>query len=77
MNPMPELERVFPLSGGSPERMPLRAPCLSSGVAHLPRMVMANRAVLRAWAARRAAWAAGPALAHTLRSAGGRLTCTD
>lgn len=60
MKTTPELDRVFPLSGGSTERPALRAPRLGSLVRPTtsPGAVMGNRAFMRTWAARRAAAAA-------------------
>jgi hypothetical protein len=55
MNITPQLDRVFPLSGGSSERPALRAPRLGSLVRPSSGLVMGNRAFMRAWAARRAA----------------------
>jgi hypothetical protein len=55
MNPTPELDRVFPLSGGSEERARLRAPRVLTGINLTPGGVLGHRAFMRAWAARRAA----------------------
>lgn len=60
MNSTPQLDRVFPLSGGSAERPALRAPRLGTLVRPNVGLVMGNRAFLRTWAARRAAAAAVP-----------------
>ena len=54
MKNTPDLERVFPLSGGSSERPSLRAPRLPLLVKSIPGVVMGNRAFIRTWAARRA-----------------------
>ena len=53
MNPTPDLDRVFPLSGGSSERPALRAPRLSSLVKGVPGIVMVHRAYIRTWTVRR------------------------
>jgi hypothetical protein len=55
MNPTPDLERVFPLCGGSPEPARLRAPLVLPSITIIPGSVMGNRAFMRRWAARRAA----------------------
>lgn len=54
----PSTERVFPLSTGSFERSPLRAPRLSVNPWSVSGNVLGHRAFMRAWAARRAARAA-------------------
>ncbi len=61
MNTPPDLDRVFPLSGGSALRPALRPPRLSTLVKATPGVMMGNRALLRAWAARRARALVGPA----------------
>ncbi|MDO8540945.1 MAG: hypothetical protein Q7S40_10960 [Opitutaceae bacterium] len=55
MNPNPDPDRVFPLSGGSSERAALRPPRLSVYPRYATVPIMGHRAFLRAWAARRAA----------------------
>jgi hypothetical protein len=54
MNPTSNLEREFPLSGGSTERQRLRAPRLFPGINVTGCGVLGNAAFMRAWAARRA-----------------------
>lgn len=54
----PNPERVFPLSTGSFQRPPLRAPQLSVSPWAVSGHVLGHRAFMRAWAARRAARAA-------------------
>ena len=54
MNPNPDLERVFPLSGGSTERVALHAPRIIATTQAIPGFVMGNRAFMRTWAGRRA-----------------------
>ena len=54
MNSTSDLERVFPLSGGSAPRPALRPPRLGASVGATPEAIMANRAYIRAWAMRRA-----------------------
>lgn len=59
MNPTtPDLDRVFPLCGGSSERARLRAPRLFLGSHVTPRLVMGHGAFLRALNGRRAATSA-------------------
>jgi hypothetical protein len=58
MQTTPELDRVFPLSGGSAERARLRPPQLALLINSTPGNVLGHRAFMRAWAARRAALAA-------------------
>lgn len=59
MQPTPQLDRVFPLCGGSSERARLRAPRLPLLVKPTPGGVLGHRAFMRAWAARRAARSTG------------------
>src|SRR5262249_13741535 len=59
MPPFPEVDRPFPLSSGSSERMRLRAPHLLAATDAAPSFVMGNRAFIRMWAARRAAMRSG------------------
>jgi hypothetical protein len=54
MNPITQLDRVFPLSGGSAPRPALRPPRLGGIATVTPEAIMANRAFIRAWAFRRA-----------------------
>lgn len=54
MNPTPDLDRVFPLSGGSSERARLRAPRLSLLVKSMPGVVLGHSAFLRTCVGRRA-----------------------
>ncbi|MSU49975.1 MAG: hypothetical protein EXS37_12965 [Opitutus sp.] len=54
MKTTPDLDRVFPLSGGSSERPALRAPRLPSLIKNLPGIVTGHRAFLRPWTVRRA-----------------------
>lgn len=63
MNSTPDLERVFPLSGGMAPRPRLRPPRLPAAPAQPHSVPLSNGALLRAWAARRAqaAFAAGSA----------------
>lgn len=62
MNTHPESDRVFPLSGGSPERPSLRPPRLTVHPRFGNAPLQGHRAFIRAWAARRAAvQPAGPA----------------
>ena len=55
MNPTPELDRIFPLCGGSSEPPRLRAPRVLPNITVTPGIVLGNRAFMRTWAARRAA----------------------
>jgi hypothetical protein len=71
MNPTPDLDRVFPLSGGSAEPARLRAPHVLATINVTPALVMGNRAFMRAWAARRLA-ARASAAAATADSPGPR-----
>lgn len=50
MNPTRQLDPVFPLSGGSQPRPPLRAPRLPALVAAPAVPVLGHHAFLRAWA---------------------------
>ena len=81
MNPTPELDRVFPLSGGSAEPARLRAPRVLASINVTPSLVMGNRAFMRAWAARRiaarasAASAASSAQPNEFASAASCLDC--
>ena len=59
MNANPD--RIFPLCGGSPERLPLRAPRLLSTFHLSPGFVMGHRAFLRDRAGRKLATAAADA----------------
>lgn len=54
MNPAPDLDHVFPLSGGSAFRPPLRAPALTALIRTTPGVVLGQSAFLRAWSVRRA-----------------------
>jgi hypothetical protein len=54
MNPQSSLERVFPLSQGSSERLLIRPPRLASIPKYNGAPVLGHAAFLRAWAARRA-----------------------
>ncbi len=54
MKTTPDLERVFPLSGGSELRPSLRPPRLTSLVKTAPGVVLVNRVFLRPWDGRRA-----------------------
>jgi hypothetical protein len=58
MNPTPDLDRVFPLSGGSAQPPRLRAPNALPAFGGATSFVMGNRAFMRTWAARRIAAAA-------------------
>ncbi len=55
MNLHPDVEHVFPLSGGSFERPTLRPPRIFAHPRQTVGPVMTHRAFVRAWAARRAA----------------------
>ncbi len=50
----PDLERVFPLSGGSAQRPTLRPPRLATLVKIVPGVVLINRAFVHPWSGRRA-----------------------
>ena len=54
MKTTPDLERVFPLSGGSELRPSLRPPRLTALVKTAPGVVMFNRVFNRTWTGRRA-----------------------
>ena len=54
MNPKSSLERVFPLSQGSSERLLIRPPRLVTISKYNGGPVLGHAAFLRAWAARRA-----------------------
>jgi hypothetical protein len=66
MNSLPELNRVLRLAGIPVDRSALHPPQLEPAMKPVPVVsAMGNRAFLRAWAARRAAYraaASGPAL---------------
>ena len=70
MNPNPDLERVFPLSGGSAERVSIRPPRIITATNLVPGFVMGNRAFMRTWAGRRALrdLSAAPAVRNHARS---------
>ena len=65
MNPTPELERIFPLCGGSSEPPRLRAPRVLPSITVTPGIVLGHRAFLRTWAARRSAYVAAASGART------------
>ena len=67
MKSMNELDRVFPLSGGSSERPALHAPRLAASIPAQPGIVLDHSALMRAWAARRAKIAADMVTAENLR----------
>lgn len=71
MNCPDSIERVFPLSQGTPERALLRPPPIFSSTSSATPAVMSHGAFMRAWAARRhaivaaAAQSAAPGIATT------------
>lgn len=54
MKTHPQLDRVFPLSQGSSERLPIRPPRINVRPEMAPVSSFNTSAFLRAWAARRA-----------------------
>ena len=68
MNVLNELDRVFPLSAGSPKRPALHAPRLTASLNLTPGMVWGHSVFMRAWAARRAKIASDLVAAENLRA---------